>query len=99
MNYAALIAIGAIGWLLLIVRSTIRGCIAGHAPLALLSCLILSILVIDVWAIAPFQMEGRFARSVTLWLLWPAAVFPYVALLYRLFRNPERSRTSLESKI
>jgi hypothetical protein len=90
MDYVALTATGTIGWLLLIVRSTIRGCTAGHAPLALLSFLILSILAVELWAIAPSQVEHELSRSLTSWLLWPVAIFPYLALFYRLFRTQRR---------
>lgn len=87
MTYSAVATFGMIGWLLLIVRSTIRGCRAGHAPLALLSFFILFSITVEVWAIAPSQLELKFSRGLTLLLLWPAALFPYLAFVLRFSRR------------
>lgn len=93
MSYEVLTATGTIGWLLLMVRSTIRDCKAGHAPTALVGFLVLSIVAVDGWAVAPLAMEREWSRTLTLCLLWPAAIFPYLSLAWGLIRMLGRPKT------
>ena len=87
MDYGTLTAVGTIGFLVLIASSAVRECRNGHAVPALVGFLILSILSVDLWAVAPLQIEQKFSRGVTLWLLWPVAILPCVIILYRSIRR------------
>lgn len=98
MNYSALVTIGTIGSLLFIGHSTIRGCRAGHAPMALLGGLVVSILAVDLWAVAPLQLKQKSSHDLVLWLLWLAAIFPYLALIYRLFPRDSQKKADSGSR-
>lgn len=74
-----MIATGTTGFLILVAVDTIRGCSAGHAPSALLSALILGILSVEVWAIAPAQFgldQSQFRYA----LGWVVAIAPFAFL-------------------
>ena len=82
MNLAWMTATGTIGFLILVVANSFRGCRAGHAPLALLSGLILGILSVEVWAIVPEQF-GLDRSSYRYVLGWAVAIAPFAILTRR----------------
>ena len=95
-DHTVLITTGAIGSLLLIIDSTIQMIKAGHIPSALPYCLLLSILCIDLWAVAPSQLEHRFPLNHASRLLWSLAITTYCWLLYRVVHRRSRSRSALK---
>ena len=88
MNGLPLIAVGTIGWVIAFVRSTTRGSSGWFAPFGIVLALLLSIPIIDVWAMWPEQLVRLHPDDWwPLPLLWAAAVLPYCWLLLRFVRQ------------
>ncbi|MCP5560491.1 MAG: hypothetical protein H7A55_22350 [Verrucomicrobiaceae bacterium] len=80
--------VGVLGCFALAVASAIRGCQAGHAPLAILEFAILSILIVEFWAVAPSELEGHLSHTAAVSVLWVVGLVPYLVILHRLSRRP-----------
>lgn len=83
MNLTWMIATGTLGFLILVAVDTIRGCSDGNAPSSLLSGLVLCILSVEFWAIAPAQFG--LDQSLFCYVLgWIGAIAPFVLLARRI---------------
>jgi len=93
MDHAALTATGTLTWVAAIVVSTMRGCVAGHAPTAALDFLVLTPVTISVWAIAPdyFHLEERPLGAL---IGWAAALTPLLYLGYQFFMKRRNKKAS-----
>lgn len=94
-------AIGIVGWLMLIIRDTVKGCAGGQWLSALLSMVILTILNIEIWAIGPSQLQRIYLGSHwPIVAIYSAALLPYAYLLIRfaaLSINQDTSRQASPS--
>lgn len=84
MDLTTLVATGTIGWVFLIGLETVRGCLAGHVPSAILSGSILAILTVNLWALVPslFGLDQNLFRYVMGWMI---AGVPFVFVTGRIF--------------
>lgn len=80
-SLGTLIMIGTIGWFILIARDTIIGCAKGHAPTAIINCLVLSIINVEIWALLPAEL-AKLGGIVIYLLLWAVALLPYFIFIY-----------------